>query len=68
LHCVDANGAILKKDPVLYAFLWIGIVAVIGLVIAAVFALTLAALAGLLISKTFDQRQKSKITDVIEAT
>jgi hypothetical protein len=49
LHCVDANGAILKKDPVLYAFLWAGIMALIGLAIAAVLALMLAAPAGLLI-------------------
>jgi hypothetical protein len=51
LYCVDAEGAILKKDPVLDAFLWIGIIAVIGLVIAALLALMLAAPAGLLISK-----------------
>ena len=25
LHCVDASGTVVKNDPVLYAFIWIGI-------------------------------------------
>lgn len=35
LHCVDTTGAVVKEDPVLYAFLWMGIFALIGLGIAA---------------------------------
>jgi hypothetical protein len=68
LHCVDAKGMILKKDPVLYAFAWIGIITVIGLGIAALLAFMLAAPAGLFLSKVFKQRQKSNITNVIEPT
>lgn len=68
LHCVDANGVILKNDPVLYAFIWIGVIAVIGLGIAALLAFVLAAPAGLFIAKIFHRRQKSNITDVIEPT
>src|SRR5258706_54686 len=33
LHCVAANGEVLKSDPVGYSFLWIGIFVVIGLVL-----------------------------------
>ncbi|MBK8783399.1 MAG: hypothetical protein IPO22_16700 [Anaerolineales bacterium] len=25
LHCVDASGTVVKEDPVVYAFIWIGI-------------------------------------------
>jgi hypothetical protein len=63
LPCVDASGVILKKDPVLYAFLWIGIIAAIGLVIAALLAFALATSAGLLISKLLNCRQISNITE-----
>ena len=30
LHCVDSSGNVVKTDPVFYAFLWIGIWALIG--------------------------------------
>lgn len=66
LHCIDASGAILKKDPVLYAFIWIGIFAVIGLVSAALLALALAAPAGILISRVLHRRQQLNITTTIE--
>ena len=68
LHCVDENGLILKKDPVFYAFMWIGISASIGLVIAALLAFALATPAGLLISRLFNQRKISNITEGIEPT
>lgn len=68
LHCVDANGIVLKKDPVLYAFAWIGIIAVIGLGIAALLAFALAAPAGLFISKLLSSGQKSKRIEVIGPT
>lgn len=56
LHCVDTNGDVVKKDPVVYAFLWIGIIVTIGLVIAALLAFALAAPAGILIAKYFNRR------------
>jgi len=68
LHCVDKNGGIIKKDPILYAFTWIGIISMIGLGIAAVLSFALAAPAGLFISKLFNDRRKSNITDIIEPT
>lgn len=66
LHCVDTHGVVVKKDPVLYAFVWIGIIGLIGLVIAAVFAFALAAPTGAWIAKLLNQRQKSNIETNIE--
>jgi hypothetical protein len=66
LHCVDTNGVVVKEDPILYAFLWIGIIAAIGLIIAVLFSFALAAPAGVLISKLLNRRQKSNITTTIE--
>jgi hypothetical protein len=59
LHCVDTTGAMMKKDPVLYAFLWIGIVAVIGLGIAALLAFALAAPTGVLIARVLERNKKT---------
>jgi len=61
LHCIDATGAIVKEDPVLYAFLWIGIIALIGLGIAALLAFGLAAPAGMLIARLLDRNKKTNI-------
>jgi hypothetical protein len=61
LHCVDANGVVIKEDPVLY-----GIIAVIGLVIAALLAFALAAPAGVLIARFLDRSKKNNIAANIE--
>jgi hypothetical protein len=66
LHCVDTNGTLVKKDPVLYAFAWVGIMTMIGLGLAALLALALAAPARLFLARIFDRRQTSNITDLIE--
>ena len=66
LHCIDANGAIVKEDPILYAFLWMGIIAVIGLVMAALLAFALAAPAGVLIARVLDRNKKTNIAANIE--
>jgi ABC-type glycerol-3-phosphate transport system permease component len=66
LHCVDASGTVVKEDPVLYAFLWIGLIAVIGLVIAGTLAFALAAPAGVLIARVLDRNRKLNIATNIE--
>jgi hypothetical protein len=66
LHCVAANGEILKSDPVGYSFIWIGIFVVIGLVLTGVLAFLLAAPAGVLISKFFNRNKKPNIVQNIE--
>jgi ABC-type glycerol-3-phosphate transport system permease component len=66
LHCVDADGVVVKEDPILYAFVWIGIIGLIGLVIAALLAFAFAAPAGALITKLLNRRQKSNVETNIE--
>lgn len=66
LHCVNATGGVVKEDPVLYAFLWIGIFASIGLVIAAVLAFALAAPAGVLIARALNRNKKTDVSANIE--
>jgi hypothetical protein len=66
LHCVDTNGQVVKEDPVLYAFLWIGIIALIGIGIAALLAFALAAPAGVLIARVLDRNKKTNYTANIE--
>jgi ABC-type glycerol-3-phosphate transport system permease component len=66
LHCVDSNGEVVKKDPILYAFLWTGSIVVIGLVIAAFLAFAFAAPAGVLIARVLDRNKKRIISTNIE--
>jgi hypothetical protein len=66
LHCVDSNGDVVKEDPVVYAFLWMGGIAIIGLVIAALLAFALAAPAGMLIARLLDRNRKTNNTANIE--
>jgi hypothetical protein len=59
LQCVDASGNVVKEDPVGFAFLWIGIIAVIGLIISALLAFALAAPAGVLIGRFINRTKKA---------
>jgi len=61
IQCFDANGEVVKTDPVAYAFIWIGIFAAIGLVVAGILAFVLAAPAGVLIARLFKQNNKQPI-------
>jgi hypothetical protein len=60
LHCLDAQGAIVKEDPVLFAFIWEGIAAAVALILMALLAFALAAPAGVLANKLFKSRAKSR--------
>lgn len=66
LRCVDENGAIVKEDPIGYAFLWIGVFALIGLIISAILAFVFAAPLGVLIGRMFKRSQKPNIAMNIE--
>ena len=66
IHCIDAMGIVVKEDPVLYAFLWIGIIAGIGLVIAATLAFALAAPAGMMIARVLERNKKPDLSANIE--
>lgn len=58
MQCVDSNGDVVKEDPVVYGFLWIGGIAGIGLILAGILAFVLAAPAGVLIAKFLDRVKK----------
>lgn len=59
LECVNANDEVVMEDPVGFAFLWIGIIAVIGLALSAILAFVLAAPAGVLIAKLLNRIKKT---------
>ncbi|HSB03421.1 MAG TPA: hypothetical protein VLE49_22410 [Anaerolineales bacterium] len=66
LHCVDQSGTVVKNDPVVYAFLWIGIFALLGLILSGVLAFVLAAPAGVFITRFLNRRKKQEISTNIE--
>lgn len=59
LQCKDASGEVVLEDPVGYAFLWMGILAGIGLIFSGILAFVLAAPAGVLIAKFLSRIKKS---------
>ncbi|MEW6084894.1 MAG: hypothetical protein AB1607_09885 [Chloroflexota bacterium] len=59
LQCKDASGEVVLEAPVGYAFLWMGILAGIGLIISGILAFVLAAPAGVLIAKFLSRIKKS---------
>lgn len=66
LQCVDINGEVVKEDPVTYAFIWIGILSVIGLLLAGVLAFVFAAPAGVLITRFINRNKKPDAAQNIE--
>lgn len=59
-RCVASEGGIVKEDPILFAFIWVGVAALAALTVIALLALALAALAGVLANKLFKSRAESK--------
>lgn len=55
LHCVDAGGEVVKKDPIVYAFGWIGISSLVGLILAAILSFVFAVPGGMLVTKLLDK-------------
>ena len=55
LHCVDASGTVVKNDPITYAFIWIGIWAVVGLIVSGVLTFVLAVPGGMLVTKLLNK-------------
>jgi len=66
LHCVDTNGVIITRDAIQYAIIWNGVIAIIGLVIAALLALLLALPAGIFITRLFNREEKINTSATIE--
>ena len=51
LHCEDSNGDVVQTDPIGYAFIWIGIVALLGLVVTGILSFVFAVPGGMLVTK-----------------
>ena len=60
LHCVDASGAVVKTDPVLYAFIWIGIWALVGLIISVILTFVFAVPGGMLVTKLLNKLKSTR--------
>jgi Na+-transporting methylmalonyl-CoA/oxaloacetate decarboxylase beta subunit len=59
---VDASGEVVRNDPVGYSFLWIGMVAAMGVLLSGILAFALAAPAGILIARLLDRWKGQKKT------
>jgi hypothetical protein len=61
LHCVESTGEVVKRDPIVYAFVWNGIFAGVGLIIAMAISFALAAPAGALIAKFLNRKNTQSV-------
>jgi len=60
LHCVDASGEVVKEDLVLYAFIWIGVLSLIGMIVSAVICFIFAVPGGMLVTKLLEKLKSPK--------
>lgn len=56
LHCMDSTGQVVKEDPIMYGFLWIGMLTGAALLLVILLTVLLAAPAGVLIGRLFARR------------
>lgn len=66
IHCMSGNGENVRTDPVGYAFLWIGVLVLIGFVLTGILAFLFAAPAGILIGKLFNRNKTGNQISNIE--
>lgn len=64
LQCEDSNGDIVQTDPIAYAFIWIGIVALLGLVVTGVLAFVFAVPGGMLVTKVLNSVRGARSNSV----
>jgi ABC-type glycerol-3-phosphate transport system permease component len=57
LECVDAQGKVVKEDPIAWTFIWLGICAAIGLVLVIVVSLFVSAPVGVFIGRRFGKNK-----------
>lgn len=55
LHCEDSNGDVVQTDPIAYAFIWVGVVALLGVVLTGVLALVFAVPGGMLVTRLLNK-------------
>ncbi len=64
VQCFDANGEVVKTDPIAFAFIWIGIFAGIGLALAGILAFVFAAPTGVLTTKFLNRNKTQQPTNM----
>lgn len=55
LNCVDSTGQVVKNDPIVYSFLWIGMVTGAAIILVMLLSFLLAAPAGVLIGRVLSR-------------
>ena len=60
LHCMDANGEVVKEDPIVYAFGWIGLSALAGLGVTALLSFIFAVPGGMLVTRLLEKIRKPR--------
>ena len=68
IQCFNANGEVVKTDTFTFAFIWIGILAAIGLILAGILAFVFASPAGVFIARLFDRNKNKNQVINIEPT
>jgi len=61
LHCVDSSGKVVNTSLISFAFLWIGILSAVSLILSGILAFALAAPAGILIGRMLNKNKKDTI-------
>jgi hypothetical protein len=60
LHCVDVNGNVVKSDPIVFSFLWIGIFSGAGLLLSAVLSFIFAVPGGMFVTRLLEKSKMKK--------
>ena len=63
MNCIAwmPSGTVVKNDPVLYAFIWIGICALIGLIISVILTFVFAVPGGMLVTKILNKLKSPRV-------
>ncbi len=64
MQCVDSNGNVVREPSPDFAFIWLGILAVTGLILSALIAFLLAAPAGVFIANLSNRLRKANSPNV----
>jgi len=61
LQCVNPSGEVVQEDPVLFAFIWIGIFLLVGMIVTGVLCFVFAVPGGMLVTKLLNRLKVSKV-------
>ena len=62
LQCLDDGGTVVKTDPIVYSFLWIGIWSLVGLIVAGVLTMIFAVPGGMLVTRFLERVKVKRVT------